>query len=209
MVKYAETNGIYTNLTTNGTLIEKNIDKIFSSGLREIAFGIYNKRNLTTVLPQINALIRERDKRNYIMPKIYMDITIYKRNLNQILDLVELAFEQGMDAVILHRIFNVYNPDLKYISVEEEKELFLKVKKLARKKRLKVYLPTKHSFPCKVVKNSIFVDVEGNVTPCCFLPQSYMGNALFESMDKIMNSKIYTDFIKTMHKHPVCSRCQW
>jgi MoaA/NifB/PqqE/SkfB family radical SAM enzyme len=43
MVKYAESKGVFTNLTTNGTLIREKIDSIFDSGLREIAFGVYDK----------------------------------------------------------------------------------------------------------------------------------------------------------------------
>lgn len=49
MVEYAESEGVYTNLTTNGTLIGGYIDKILSSGLREIAFGIYHKDRLSSI----------------------------------------------------------------------------------------------------------------------------------------------------------------
>ena len=241
MIEYAESQGVYTNLTTNGTLIGKNIDKVFSSGLREIAFGIYHKELLPTILPQIENLISERKKLGFRIPKIYMDITIYKDNLNEIPDLVELAHELAIDAVILHRLFSVYpvrkplsigknvvknfqtmvdfkvppefsngvDPAVEYISIEEEKDLFIKVKKLAKKWKLKLYLPTKHSLPCKVVKRSIFVTALGKVTPCCFLPEFYIGNALNEGLREIMLSKKYVNFVKTMSEHPVCSRCRW
>ncbi len=211
MVEYAESEGVYTNLTTNGTLVKENIDNILGSGLREIAFGIYHKKILPTVLPQIEELIKERGKQGFKIPKIYMDITIYKENLSQIPDLVEIASKRGIDAVILHRLFNAYHtePDMKYISTEEEKKLFMKVKKLARKRKLKLYLPTKHSLPCKVVKNSIFVNVEGNVTPCCFLPKFYIGNALKEKIRDIICSDTYTNFVRNMSEHPICSKCRW
>ena len=211
MIQYAESQGVHTNLTTNGTLIGENIDKVFSSGLREIAFGIYHKERLLAVLPQIEALIRERDKQGFRTPKTYLDITIYKGNLNQILDLTEVAHELNIDAVILHRLFNAYkvDPTVEYISAEEEKELFIEVRRLARRWKLKVYLPSRHSLPCKVVKRSIFVTAEGKVTPCCFLPEFYVGNALNEGVRQIMRSNEYVKFVRTMSEHPVCSRCRW
>ena len=159
MIKYAESRGVFTNLTTNGTLIRENIDGIFDSGLREIAFGIYDKELFLRSSPQIEELIREKSKRGSKMPKTYLDITIYKGNLAQISDLVKLAPELQVDAVILHRLFNVYkvDPTVEYLSVGEEAELFAEVSQLARTLKLELYLPPKHSFPCRVIKYSIFV----------------------------------------------------
>lgn len=211
MVKYAESKGVSTNLTTNGTLVRENIDKIFSSGLREIAFGIYDRELFLQSLPQIEELTREKSRRGSKRPKTYLDITIYKDNLAQILDLVRLAPELSVDAVILHRLFNVYkvDPSIEYISAEEEDELFDKVRRLARELKLELYLPPKHSFPCRIVKRSIFVTVEGEVTPCCFLPEFYLGNALEQGVAKVMRSKVYAEFVKNMKQHPICSKCQW
>ena len=211
MVEYAESEGVYTNLTTNGTLIGENIDKVFSSGLREIAFGIYHKERLPAILPQIEALIREKDKQDFRTPKIYLDITIYKGSVNQIPDLVELASELSIDAVILHRLVNVHKVDstVEYISIEEEKQLFKEVKRLAREWDLEVYLSQKHSLPCKVVKRSIFVTAEGKVTPCCFLPEFYIGDALKGGVRKSIGSRRYANFVGTMSEHPICSRCRW
>ncbi len=211
MIEYAESKGIYTNLTSNGILIGENIAQVFESGLREIAFGIYNRKLFPVILPQIKGLIRERNERRVEFPRIYMDIAIYKNNLRQIPDLIKVASDIGFDAVILHRLFNVYNVDsaVKYISREEEKKLFIKAKELARKKKLELYLPRTHSLPCRVVKRSIFVTVKGEVTPCCFLPRDCMGNALKENIKEIRRSRKYTDFIKMMNNHPVCSKCRW
>jgi len=209
MVEYAESLGIYTNLTTNGTLIREDIDRVFSSGLREIAFGIYHNELLLSILPQIMDLIKKRNNQGLKIPKIYMDITIYKGNLDRIPDFLEHAAEAELDAVILHRLFNVYNvdPTVEYISAKEEKSLFVEVKRLAGKRSLKLYLPPGHSLPCKVVKRSIFVTAEGKVTPCCFLPEFYLGDALKEGVKKIMSSKRYADFVKTMAEHPICGKC--
>jgi MoaA/NifB/PqqE/SkfB family radical SAM enzyme len=212
MISYAELKGISTNLTTNGTLVKENVDNILNSSLREIAFGVYDRdRFQSRSLSPINELLEEKKRRNLETPKSYLDITIYQGNLNQIEELVKLAPELHIDAVILHRLFNVYkvDPALKYISMQEEEELFTKVRSLANELKLELYLPPKHSSPCRMVKNCIFVTSQGEVTPCCFLPEYVFGNALEQGVEEIMNSKTFLDFIKNMKKHPVCSKCQW
>lgn len=211
MIEYAEAKGVGTNLTTNGTLISEKMDQIFGSGLREIAFGIYERELFSQSLSQIEELIREKKRRRSKRPKTYLDITIYQENLGGILDLIELAPELQTDAVILHRLFNVYkvDPAMKYISAEEEDELFAEVRRLAKLLKLEIYIPPKHSYPCRIVKRSIFVTADGRVTPCTYLSEFYLGSAFEQGVDKIMRSKAYTDFVKNMKTHPICSRCQW
>ena len=212
MIKYAESKGVSTNLTTNGTLVQENIDNIFSSGLREIAFGVYDREIFSSrSLSQIKELIKEKKRHGFKNPKTYLDITIYQENLAQIPDLVKLAPELQVDAVILHRLFNVYkvDPAIRYLSIEEEEGLFAEMRELAKALKLELYLPPKHSFPCRIVKRSIFVTAQGEVTPCCFLPEFSLGNALEQGVGEIMHSEAYTDFVKNMKKHPICSKCQW
>jgi MoaA/NifB/PqqE/SkfB family radical SAM enzyme len=211
MVEYAESEGVSTNLTTNGTLLRENIDGIFSSGLREIAFGIYDKELFSQSLPQIEELTREKSRRGSKRPKTYLDITIYQGNSAQILDLVRLAPELHIDAVILHRVFNVYkvDPTVKCLSDNEEEELFAEIERLARRLRLEIYLPPKHTYPCRIVKRSIFVTADGRVTPCTYLSEFYLGSALEQGVGKVMRSKVYAEFVKNMKQHPICSKCQW
>jgi len=52
MIKYAESQGISTELTTNGTLLKENLEKIFGSGLSIIALGIHNREIFLFILPQ-------------------------------------------------------------------------------------------------------------------------------------------------------------
>lgn len=211
MVRYAESKGVSTNLTSNGTLLRQNIDNILGSGLREIAFGVYDKELFSHSLPQIEELIAERNKRHSKTPRTYLDITIYQGNLSQIPSLIKLAFEIRIDAVILHRLFNVYKVDssAKCLSNGEENELFTKVRELAKKLELKLYLPPKHTLPCRIVKSSIFVTVEGEVTPCPYLPEFSLGNAMEQGVKGIMASEAYSEFVKNMKNHPICSKCQW
>jgi len=277
MINYAESKGISTELTTNATLIEKNIDKIFASGLSVIAFGIHNKDNLPVIMPQINELITQRNSEKLSKPSTYADIVIYSKNQNEITELIKISDELSIDAVVLHRVFNpttsfldfaskcsesifgeTYPVNVKsnhlssrvniypvrkprplagsvvkkfeamegfkalpqfsdgvnkldtnvgYISIQEEKELFVKLRRLARELNVKLYLPPRPSIPCKAVKFSVFVTSEGKVAPCPYLPEFYVGDALNEGLKDVTYSQRHRNFVRNMRTHPVCSKC--
>jgi MoaA/NifB/PqqE/SkfB family radical SAM enzyme len=211
MVRYAESRGVSTNLTANGTLIRKHLNEIFRSGLREIAFGVYDEGLFRKVLPQIEEFVAEKRKRRSKGPKTYLDITIYQGNADQIPEMVRLAGEIGIDALILHRLFNIYgvDPGGKCLSEADEEELLREVRQVARAMKLELYLPPKHSWPCRIVKHSIFVTVDGKVTPCTYLPALYLGDALNEGVARVMHSEAYREFVKNMKQHHICSKCRW
>lgn len=148
MIRYAEAKGVHTNLTTNGTLIEENIGNVFDSGLREIAFGICNKDVLLKFIPKREKLMSEKARLGSGTPKTYLDITIYAESYDEIPDMIKLAKEAGIDAVILHRLFNVYNvdPDVKYVSKNEEEKLFHAVNELKKDLKFEIYLPPETVF---------------------------------------------------------------
>ena len=211
MVKYARSKGVIANLTTNGTLLAGVMDEIFSSGLDEIAVGVYDSDLFSNVLIDIENFLIEKDKRGLKHPKLYLDITLYRENCDKITEMIRLASEVGIKAVIIHRLFNLYESDSNQqcLSSEEEKHYFKEAKKIARLRRMDLYLPERHSLPCRVVKRSIFVTLDGKVTPCTYLFEEQIGNAFEHGLKAILNSKRYADFLRGMKQHPLCGRCTW
>lgn len=209
MIKYAESQGVSTELTTNATLLQANIEKIFSSGLSIIAFGIHKSEILPVVMPQIKELIARRNGNKLKKPGTYIDIAIYRGNQNEIAQIIEAAAELNIDAVVLHRVFDVrrVNPDTGYISIQEERALFRGIKKIARDLKIKLYLPPEPSVPCRAVEYSLFVTSGGKILPCPFLPEFYMGDAFNGDLQKVITSQRYKQFVKGMGEHPVCGRC--
>lgn len=120
---------------------------LFSLFLLNALRSTHNKENLPSVVPQIKELIAQRNREKLRKPKAYTDIVIYHGNQNHIADIMESAAHVNMDAVVLHRVFDMRQADSEtaYISVQDEKRLFVRVKNLARKLRLKLYLPPKCS----------------------------------------------------------------
>ncbi len=211
MVEYARSKGVVTNLTTNGTLIKDRTDEILGSGLEEIAFGIYDPHLLSRILPEIEGFIGERNKRGLKVPKAYFDITLYQGNRDRIPDLIRSASDVGIEAVIIHRLFNLYGVDseAECLSAEDEKDLFKEIRKISRSLKIELYLPKRHSHPCLIVKRSIFVTVDGKVTPCTYLPEEHLGDALQETVKGILKSRRYANFVRKMKQHPVCGKCRW
>lgn len=211
MVRYAENKGLATNLTTNGILVNKRMKEIFASGLQQIAIGVYDLRLLREVVPGIAELIKIKNQRGLKIPKTYLDITICEKSFPYIQNFIQTAHEIGINALIFHRLFNVYktDPSVKYISSAKEKMLFANVKEMATKMGMEIYLPARHSYPCKVVRYSIFVTVDGEITPCCFLPEYQIGNALEMELEGVLTSESYRIFVEEMANYPICGRCIW
>jgi MoaA/NifB/PqqE/SkfB family radical SAM enzyme len=211
MIQYARSKGVITNLTTNGTLLASKGDEIFRSGLNEIAFGIYDADLLSRVLYDIDDFIGKRKKKGLAIPKTYFDITLCRENRDRVIDLIRLASDIGIEAVILHRLFNLYGveSEAECLSAEDEKDLFKEIRKIAQSLQIELYLPKRHSLPCVIVKRSIFVTVDGTVTPCTYLPEEHLGDALQESVKGIFKSMRYADFVRNMKQHPLCSQCRW
>ena len=211
MVRYAESAGLITNLTTNGTLIGERLEEIFESGLQEIAIGVYEEGLLLEVLPQVERLIKERENRASKRPRIYLDITLYEGNRERVPAMIRLGSQVGIDAVILHRLFHLYGVDsyAQPLSAAEEERLFKEVKAVARELKIGLYLPERHSYPCRIVKRSLFIRVDGIATPCTYLIEEDLGDALKVGLDEILRSDRYRSFIKGMERHPICSECRW
>jgi len=209
MIEYAKRQGVRTSLTTNATLVGGDIDNILDSGLDDIAFGYYDMDILKKSIENVEDLIIEKKKRNSKL-KTYLDITIYKDSKEEIFDVIREGREIGVDAAILHRLFNVYNVDKGFenLTKEEEEELLEKIKRIEKELNFKIFLPKKHTLPCRIVKNTIFVTYDGKVTPCCFLPEFYIGDAE-EGVGNVLKSKEYRNFLVNMKNHEVCSKCVW
>jgi MoaA/NifB/PqqE/SkfB family radical SAM enzyme len=211
MLGFARSKGVITNLTTNGTLLADKTDDILKSGLEEIAIGIYDSSLLSNVTPNIEEFVKEKRKRELKIPKVYFDITLYRENRDSVADMIRLASHIGVEAVIVHRLFNLYGIDSKAecLSEEDEKYLFRETRKIARSRRMDLYLPERHLLPCRIVKRSAFVTVDGKVTPCPYLFEEHIGDAYKEKVKVILNSRSYADFIRRMKQHSICSRCKW
>ncbi len=208
MITYASKKRAKTSLITNGTLLNEGSAKILLNlKLNELAFGVYKLERLKEIKDKVKLVSSLKQKFKLKEPKIFLDITIYERNESEILQIIEESSRLGVEAINVHRIFHLYNSEFKPLSTHREKQLFQKINALTKNYRMKLILPKKHSYPCRIAKNCIFVTWDAMLTPCCFMPDSCLADALKVSIKEVVKSREYKEFIRNMNSHPVCSRC--
>lgn len=208
MIRYADSRGMRTGLITNGTLISDKMDDIFSSNLYEIAFGVHRLDGLEGIKKDIRLLLEERRKKGSPL-RIFLDITAYNRNKDEVFKIIEGAKEIGVRYINLHQLFDLYgvDPGVKSLSQSDYIELFKYARSLGRMLGMKVFFSKKHKIPCRIVRYSLFVTWDGYLTPCCFLPNYHFGNVLDTDLKDILISERYKDFVKNMANNEICKRC--
>ncbi len=203
MVRYAKRLGLRTSLITNGFLLGEKIEDILSSGLDEVAIGIYTLSGREKVLSNVETLARARSGSQ---PRIVFDVTILRENLGEIPKIVETAAKLGIDAVVLHRLFHAHDPELEPPSRSDEEKLFSVVSRVSRELGIRVYLPRyRRTRPCIVALQCMFVTWDCRYAPCCFLAE--MGYLLGDARK---------DDVFALHRRfllrrgvEVCDECPW
>ena len=232
MVAYAKEMGHTVSITTNGTMLSSTIPDVLESGLDRIVFSIdrVNYEDKDTVgHPQINGLLADIRKlrtarSNRSSPLISLQTTMHKGGMQDCLDIVEYAGATGVDRVNLVRL-NTHNAEgLERMTLEEEMRLYREAEKLGKQLRVMVdtnyaklegsmrifykwarpYMYRFDTF-CPKTYDYAYVNIEGNVTPCCDLRQVKMGNIFETSLKEIWQSNAFKDFRQSQAK--ICKKC--
>ncbi|ACX72323.1 MAG: radical SAM protein [Methanococci archaeon] len=208
MVKYIKQQNVKASLCTNGKLLGERLDEVLESGLDEIAFGIFTLDGKEEILKNIEALLEERKKRG-VPITTFFDITVFKENLEEIKDIVEKAIELGVDGIVFHRLFDIYNVDndVKYgLTPKEEKTFFNQIKEKYGK-QIPLYFPLKHTTPCRVLLKCMFVRYDGLQSPCVYLSDDTLGDARNSTYKEMLKRHIL--FIKGVKNNVICKQCIW
>ncbi|XRO77004.1 radical SAM protein [Methanocaldococcus sp. 10A] len=208
MVSYVKSLNIKASLCTNGTLLDKRLEELLNSGLDEIAFGIFSLDGKEKVLENIKKLIEERNERK-IPLKTYIDVTMFKDNLEHIPEIIDTGIELGVDGIVLHRLFDIYgvDPDVQYgLTPKEEKEFLINL--ISKyKNKIPIYSPLPHTMPCRILLNCIFVRWDCLQSPCVYLTEDKLGDAR-TSYNELRKRHIL--YIKKMvKKNDICKYCIW
>lgn len=131
-------------------------------------------------------LIKVKRERNLSWPLIRFRVTLMKINADEILDIIDLAKNLGIDRVDIFPVMawnsrhlaSSYGPLL----INELKHLREKILSYAKAKGVSVYIPSPESSQpriCEAPWRSIFISWNGDVHPCCFYLDKVLGN-IFE-----------------------------
>ena len=208
---------------TNLDLIKISIDAASPQTYKEIR-GIDNLDRIKEGIKNINELKRENRSKT---PFIRLQFLILNKNLHEILDFLRMAKEVEAETVYFQTMTTVGyteetedRPDklVGGLSTEEVLKNLQDAGRLAKKLKIntnlnfltrnfkqtwhkyrKIKIEDKSKFTCLLPWFSIYITVDGDITPCC----SYnlgrdliMGNIFKDDFDKIWNGKKYKEFRK-------------
>lgn len=110
LIEYAKSQGAFTAITTNGTVVGHFVDKIISSGLdmmtlslhgatRETAQFIMEKSDFDKIIAGMKKLKKARKEAKISKPCVHVNYVVQKENIHEMPDFVDLAEDIGVDHV--------------------------------------------------------------------------------------------------------------
>lgn len=221
MIRHCKYRGHKVMITSNGLFTKPDvIDQILASGLNALTFSIDNVEasdrvaeghNNNGVYRNIEAIARLRKKGSL---SLRLQSTLHTDCENDLYDVIRYAAKMGCEVVNVGRLDRKYAPNLKRPSLREEGRIFRNADRIARSLgvqldwiqysvskgitrivyellRKKLHRSGKY---CLKTFDNAYISREGNVTPCCLLPQAKMGNMLNQKLETIWKSSGFNDF---------------
>ena len=235
MIRYAKQKGQWISLTSNGSLLTKGFaQKIIQAGLDSISFSIDDIKApksgalahpVTTQLNNIENFVKMIKGKS--LPEVVIQTTLHKGQEKKIFEVVAWAAKIGADMVNVNRLDMRFNTRLKRPNFEEEKEFVKKLDEVGKKYDIQTEFRPHVAFSgisrqvyrilapfmalggrhCLRVYNYVYINLVGEVTPCCALPLWSAGNLLQEDLQTIWQSEKFQQFRQHDFQRKICGKC--
>lgn len=149
-------------------------------------------------------------------PEVRLQVVLFPGGGEVAERLVDFAADLGFQAVNVVRLDVRGRPDLKRPTWEEERALIARCKARGEARGVPVGSVNDHGALlrlashadrfCMRLDNYIYVDVHGNVAPCCLLRSVKTGNLVEQSLDEVWNGEALRRFYGP-GVHPACVGC--
>lgn len=233
MLEIAKKRGIYTYINTNFGLFSEDIAKSlalladsvtisFSAGSKETYEEVHKGSSFEKTTNNIKKFMQAKRDLGQKDPEVELKFVIMRKNINELEEFIKIA--EGLD------IKKVYIDDLiplretKHLKVSNEESIreVEKVKKIAEEKNIKIFFDLRREYlsvdECTWPIDNMFVDVEGNVYPCCNIGVFFaegdlrenfsFGNILKENVNEIWRGKKYHQLRKMMMQNKAPAVCK-
>jgi len=234
MVKYAKEKGKWVSLTSNGSLLTENLAKqLTQAGLDSISISIDDIKApqtgtlvhpITTQIENIENLMRIIQRKK---PEAIIQATLHRGKEDRIVEIIEWAAEIGADMVNVNRLDMRFNKELKRPNLAQEKEFVRRLDDVGKKYRIQTEFRVHIAFPglarriyqilaplmhrggrhCLRVFDYVYINLVGEVTPCCALPLWSVGNLLEEDLQTIWRSEKFNKFRQHEFQRKTCGKC--
>lgn len=149
-------------------------------------------------------------------PEVRLQVVLFPGSASIVERLIDFAADLRFQAVNLVRLDVRGRPDLARPAYDEERALI----RLARARAaargvpcgsvndhgLLLRLASRGDRACMRLDNYIYVDVHGNVAPCCLLRGVRVGNLVEQTLDEVWNGEALRRF-HGPEAHPACAGC--
>ena len=221
MIAYCKERGHKVMITSNGLFTKPSmVEDILTSGLDTVTFSIDSVNGNETVVEghtsnkvyeNIEAVVKGRKPGRLA---VRLQATLHDGCENDLYDVIRYGARIGCDIINVGRLDRQFRPNLKRPDSKEERFIFLKADEVARScciqldwlqysvsngltrffyRLLKKKLHRSGQY-CLKTFDYAYVTREGNVTPCCLLPNAKMGNLLTDSLPTIWNNEKFDHF---------------
>ncbi len=236
-VRYCKEKGYKVQLTSNALLLGKNdnIEKIIQSGIDSMSFSVESVskdyelgHNNSVASKNIEDLIKRKNMLKSKTPKVVIQPILFKEKVNDVYEVIEWAKRISAQRV------NIVRVDLRFVSnmsrpnVAEEKVIFREFARLRKKLDFRIdclqdqvfdglpgffYKHTKHLLGldswCYRFQDFVYVDVNGNVHPCCLDKDQIVGNLLEETLSDIWRGKKFNYLRENQEEFSYCRECDF
>lgn len=235
MVKFAKQKNKSVNFTSNGSLLSKELArKILDCRLDSISFSIDDVKAprqgslvhpVTTQIKNIEYFMKLRET-SVNKPVVVLQSTLHKGKERKIGEVVKWGSAVGASMVNVNRL-DLRFQKLKRLNLRQERDFIRQLNKLGKKYRLRTEFRPHIAFTgparifyqltapfmarggqhCLRVYNYIYINMKGEVTPCCALPLWSVGNILKQNLGEIWTGEKFQKFRQHDFQRQVCGKC--
>ena len=221
MIAYCKERGHKVMVTSNGLFTKPSmVDDILNSAVDTVTFSIDSVNGNETVTEghtsnkvyeNIEAVVKGRKPGTL---GVRLQATLHANCDNDLYDVIRYGARIGCDIINVGRLDRQFRPNLERPDAQQERSIFLKADEIARSCGIQLdWLQYSVSsgltrFVYRLLKKKLhrsgqyclktfdyaYVTREGDITPCCLLPNSKMGNLLHESLGSIWKNEKFDHF---------------
>ena len=233
MVDFASKQGIVSEITTNGSLLnDANIVRLFNSNLSRITISIDGATSETFEKIRVNSnfhkVIRncknlvKHFKKKIIRPEISAWCVIQNDNVTEFNKIYELCKEIGFDKLTYQFYLSGWGKDEwnianknKRINIKNIKDQIKEVQLKGSKENMEVSIFDENllsfSRQCVWPWESSYISKTGDVVPCCIIGDEKVvsfGNIKNSSFKEIWNSEKYKSFRQDIKNNKIPDYCK-
>ncbi len=245
---------IKMNLTTNGTfprITEKTVTEwaklivpittdvkiSWNGATAETSQNVMLKINFEEAVLNVKEFVRIRNEHftntGYYC-RITFQLTFMQNNMHELVDILKLASELGVDRVKGHQLWTHFD-EIKHLSMKSTPESIEKWNEYVKqayeaqekfrkpngeKVLLENFIPlTKNenkeipkNYECPFLEKELWVSATGNISPCCAPDEmrktlGNFGNIENTSIEDVLQSSVYTELVSNYKTKPLCKTC--